>query len=481
MDDKIKFGFVALGIIIFQSILKLYGVLITGSLSFLSETLDTFVDIVFVSITLYSLHQSQKPPDYEHMYGHSKIDSIGALIQGIILINLYILLIFNAIFVIISGTYSINNPILGLKILIISFLVNILFSRILIWQGRKHNSLTLEIQGLNLFQDSLRALVVMVSLILALYGIVFLDLLLSIALSIWIIFIALKTARNGVKDLADTNPINLYVLEELRQKIFQLDHVNGVNTLKTRVSGNKLYIDVSLSVEDHISIIHAHEITKSIKSLSKNLLPLYDVECLIQMNPLGGEKSAGERIIKLIYSIKADFPEIIDFKDIYLFKLNENYFLSILFIVEQHLSLAKAHDICTEFEKELKIEAPIISRIVSHIEAQPKSKVRFINQLECQEIEQAKLKEIETIIEEVLKKHKNVKGYHGFEFWTIFDYCMLEMHIFFPGNLNISIVHNYLTEIEREICNKLKNYNLKEIILHSEPIKGRSDGVLFDK
>ena len=48
MDDKIKYGLLSLGVILFQSVLKIYGVIITGSLSFLSETVDTFVDILFV-------------------------------------------------------------------------------------------------------------------------------------------------------------------------------------------------------------------------------------------------------------------------------------------------------------------------------------------------------------------------------------------------------------------------------------------------
>ncbi|MHA2051897.1 MAG: cation transporter, partial [Promethearchaeota archaeon] len=88
MDIKLKFGIYTLIVILFQSSLKLFGVLITGSLSFLSETADTITDILFISITLYSLYQSQKPADYEHMYGHTKIDSISGLIQGVILINI---------------------------------------------------------------------------------------------------------------------------------------------------------------------------------------------------------------------------------------------------------------------------------------------------------------------------------------------------------------------------------------------------------
>jgi len=76
MDIKLKYAIFTLGIILFQSTLKVIGVLLTGSLSFLSETADTLIDILFVSITLYSLYYSQKPADYDHMYGHSKIDSI---------------------------------------------------------------------------------------------------------------------------------------------------------------------------------------------------------------------------------------------------------------------------------------------------------------------------------------------------------------------------------------------------------------------
>ncbi|MFX1552896.1 MAG: cation diffusion facilitator family transporter, partial [Promethearchaeota archaeon] len=124
MDIKLKYAIFTLGVILFQSALKLFGVLITGSLSFLSETADTLTDILFVSITLYSLYHSQKPADYEHMYGHSKIDSISGLVQGIILMNIYVVLIYNAIQTIISSRFEVINPEIGLLILISSFLVN---------------------------------------------------------------------------------------------------------------------------------------------------------------------------------------------------------------------------------------------------------------------------------------------------------------------------------------------------------------------
>jgi len=60
----------------------------------------------------------------------------------------------------------------------------------------------------------------------------------------------------------------------------------------------------------------------------------------------------------------------------------------------------------------------------------------------------------------------------------------LELHIFFQGELNIMQVHEYITDLENNIRDKLKIDNLQEIILHSEPIEGREDrkdGTLFNK
>lgn len=478
MDEKIKFGFLTLLVILFQSALKLYGVLITGSLSFLSETIDTFVDIVFVSLTLYSLSKSQKPPDMEHMYGHSKIDPVGALVQGIVLINLYILLIINAIQVISTGSYILNNPEIGLQLLIISFSINLVFSRFLIWQGKRRKSLSLEIQGLNLFQDSLRAILVMVSFLFALYGIIYLDAFFSIVLSVFIIIGAIKLVKNGINDLTDINPINILILEEIRQNIFNLEHVNGIEDLKIRASGPNLFLEAHLSVEDHISVVHAHDITKSIRIMGKNFFPNYNVECMIEMNPLGGEKSVGENIINLIYSMKTEYPEILDVKDLNILRIEDKYFLSMIIVVKENLTLKDAHEVSTQFEIDLKDQAKSLSRIITHIEGSYYIDRLFPKQLSCTPLNPNEMESLTNKIEIILKGHSQVKGYHGLECWTSLDYCVIEVHVFFDGSLNISQVHEYTSDLEKKIKD-LNVKNLQEVILHSEPLKGRTDGILF--
>ena len=381
MDIKIKFGIAAFFVILIQSIIKVSGVLITGSLGFLSETIDTLTDIFFVILTVYSIYLSQKPPDYEHMYGHKKIDSIGGLIQGIILINLYGIIIFTAIQSLMQGTYDFTNPGLGLQLIIISFIINITFSRILIWQGKKQNSLSLKIQGLNLFQDSLRALLIIINFIFALFfSIEYLDPIFSIILAIWIIFTAIKLSKEGIKELLDVNPISALILEEIKQKIINLDHVNALEDFKVRVSGDLLFVEARISVEDHIPLIHANEITKSINNLTKKYFSSYKVETLIEMNPLSGEASIGEKLINLLYSMRAEFEEIVDFQNLNVFRIEKKYFISVSIIVNEDISLEVAHNVSSEFEKQLKTQEPLISRIITHIES--KALIHFLDNMQ---------------------------------------------------------------------------------------------------
>jgi cation diffusion facilitator family transporter len=471
IDIKIKLGLFAFGIVAFQSILKLIGVILTNSLSYLSETVDTLIDVFFVSMSLYLIYQSQKPPDYKHMYGHSKIDSLGGVVQGVILIIIYGFLMYNAIQTIILMTGQILNPNIGFLLLIISFLVNLIFSRFLMRQGKKKNSLTLRMEGLNLFQDSVRALIVIINFILIIFfNLYYLDPYISIIISIWIVYTAIKLVREGIRVLVDVNPIDALILEDMKLEIFKIEHVNGVEDLKIRASNKILFIEIQLSVEDHISIVHANEIIKIIRAMGKNFFPSYNVEIIIEMNPLGGEPSLSNKIINLLYSMKTEFPKIIDFKDLNLFRIEDEYFLSLSVIVDESLTLKKAHTVCNDLETQLKEQEPLLSRIITHIESKPIERKISRDQLFCTKLTQDELNEIKLKVKHIIKSETEVKDFHGLEVWRALDTCILELHVLFDGNLNISKVHDIITNLENKIRRSLEIENLDEIILHSEPI-----------
>jgi len=194
--------------------------------------------------------------------------------------------------------------------------------------------------------------------------------------------------------------------------------------------------------------------------LSKKFFPSYNVETLVEMNPLSGESSLGEKIVNLLYTMKSEFKEISDFKDLNVFRIENNYFLSLSIVVDDKLSLEKAHELSSLFEEQLKEQVPFISRIITHIESKAMLKKSLTDHLICTPIEPEKKIEIQASLNRLLKS-------------------ILELHVFFDGSLNISRVHTLITSLEQQIKNSLKIENLTEVILHSEPFEGRTEGIIF--
>ncbi|GAH04816.1 unnamed protein product [marine sediment metagenome] len=161
------------------------------------------------------------------------------------------------------------------------------------------------------------------------------------------------------------------------------------------------------------------------------------------------------------------------------FRIENKYFLSLAIVVDDSLSLEKAHELSSLFESQLKEQIPFIARIITHLESKTMLKKSLTDHLVCTPIEPKKKKEIQDSLSSLLKSIPEVKGYHGLELWAALDFCILELHIFFKGALNISRVHILTTEVEQQIKKIIKIDNLTEVILHSEPLEGRTDGVIF--
>ncbi|MFX1391916.1 MAG: cation transporter dimerization domain-containing protein, partial [Promethearchaeota archaeon] len=199
----------------------------------------------------------------------------------------------------------------------------------------------------------------------------------------------------------------------------------------------------------------------------------------IEMNPMASEKSIGEGIINLIFSMKSEYPKIEVVKDLNVFRIQNEYFLSLVIIVDETLSLIDAHKLASLFEDEIKKQSPLISRVITHIEAQAHIETSIPEQIKCADVGSEMLQQISENVEEVLRAHSHVKGYHRLEFWATMDYCILEIHIFFEGSLNITQIHEYISELETKIRERLGIDNLDSILLHSEPIEDQKEGIFF--
>jgi len=107
------------------------------------------------------------------------------------------------------------------------------------------------------------------------------------------------------------------------------------------------------------------------------------------------------------------------------FRIENDYFLSLAIVVDDSLSLEEAHELSSLFERQLQEQVPFISRIITHIESQTMLKKSLTDHLICTPIEPQKKREIQDTIDKLLRKIPEVRGYHGLEFWAALDFCVL--------------------------------------------------------
>jgi cation diffusion facilitator family transporter len=125
----------------------------TGSNSVLSDALESIVNILAGSFTLYSLYLSSLPADQRHPYGHGKIEFIAAGFEGGLLFLAGIFTVYKIVF---SYYFGISIQIHKNDVLIIFVLgfINYLLGIWSAYQGEKTNS---------------PAVVVLVAVIVAIY------------------------------------------------------------------------------------------------------------------------------------------------------------------------------------------------------------------------------------------------------------------------------------------------------------------------
>jgi cation diffusion facilitator family transporter len=254
-------------------ILKVAVAVITGSISILAQTVDSFLDLFAVVITIFSIGIAAKPADEEHPFGHGKVENISAVVQAILIFTAGGLVIYSAIDRMISGV-SIEMTEVGIGVMVVSIVVSILLSRHILKVSRATDSLALEAIGHNIAADVYSAAGVLAALVaIRLTGLGILDPIMALAVALIIIRSAYKVMRKSFGGLID---VRLPEAEEniIKSTILSYgDQIAGFHNLRTRKSGSQRFIDLHLAIPKNASLEEAHNICDRIEQDIEAKLP----------------------------------------------------------------------------------------------------------------------------------------------------------------------------------------------------------------
>jgi len=272
------------------------GVLI-GSVAVLSEAIHSAVDLIAALIAFAAVRISGKPADEEHPFGHSKVESISAAVEALLIFVAAIWIVYEAVRKLISP-YPLEAVGWGAGVMLVSAIVNLIVSELLFRVGRETDSAALIADGWHLRTDVYTSAGVMAGLgliwlgryVLPSVGLLWLDPAIALAVALLILRAAYRLTRRATEELVDRSmaPEETKWIEDYLSTLRPAVH--SFHRLRTRKAGATRFVNVHIAVDPKLTVSESHRLGDRIVGELKAHFP-HDVDVLVHVEPCDGSCS----------------------------------------------------------------------------------------------------------------------------------------------------------------------------------------------
>jgi len=247
-------------------VLKGTAFLLTGSVGLLSDAAESIVNIAGAIMALAMLTIAARPPDKDHLYGHTKAEYLASVTEGGLILAAAVAVAGTAIARLIWPR-PIERTAVGLAVTSAALCLNLITARILIAAGKSYNSIALEADGKHLMTDVWTSVAVIAGVAaVGLTGWVWLDPLIAILMAVQILRTAYGLLHDSIAGLMDT------ALPPDQQRALQsvLDRYTMMgmrfHRIRTRRSAASSFIDLHVLVPGAWSVHDGHHVMEQIES-----------------------------------------------------------------------------------------------------------------------------------------------------------------------------------------------------------------------
>ena len=244
---------------------------LTGSVGLLSDAVESLVNLLAAIMALAVLTVAARPPDDEHLYGHSKAEYFASGVEGILILLAAISIGATAVQRLITP-----QPIevgVGLAFSIVASLINFGVARVLLRAGKANNSITLEADARHLMTDVWTSVGVIGGVgIVAITGWERLDPIVALAVAANIVRSGYRLIKHSVSGLMDTalpakeHHAVLEILEAYKKQGAQY------HALRTRQAAARRFVSFHLIVPGAWTIARGHQLLERIEAEIHNAL-----------------------------------------------------------------------------------------------------------------------------------------------------------------------------------------------------------------
>lgn len=232
------------------SIFEFIGGIFTNSVAIISDAVHDMGDAMSIGIAYVLEKKSKKGPDNKYTYGYARYSVLGAIITTVILLV-------GAILVILSSIERISNPIMiNYNGMIIFAIFGIIVNFLAVYLTKQGDSLNQKAVNLHILQDVFGWVVVLIgAIIMKFTNIMIIDPILSISISIFILFHAFEHLKEILDLFLEKAPNNVDI-SKIKEHILKIEDVKDVHHIHIwSIDGNNNYATMHVKVDkDYIRI-----------------------------------------------------------------------------------------------------------------------------------------------------------------------------------------------------------------------------------
>lgn len=247
------------------SALKLFAGVWASSIAMISDAVHSASDVFSTFVVIIGIRLASKKPDKEHPYGHERMECVAAILLSMVLFITGLGIGADAFKTILGGNYS-ELKVPG-ALALVAAVVSIVSKEAMYWYTRYHarriDSGALMADAWHHRSDALSSVGALIGIGGAMLGYPILD---SVA-SLVIFFFIAKAAFDIFKDAMDKmvdRSCDEETENQLRECVMENEKVLGIDKLKTRIFGNKIYVDVEILLDGSYTLHKAHNIAENV-------------------------------------------------------------------------------------------------------------------------------------------------------------------------------------------------------------------------
>lgn len=246
---------------------------LTGSVGFLSDALESAINLAGALMALAMISIAARPADAAHPFGHGKAEFFSSAFEGVLIVVAAVGIGYAAVQRLLAPQ-AIEQFGLGIAVTVVASLINLGTARVLLGAGRQHGSIALEADGHHLMSDVWTSVGVIVGVALAvLTGWLWLDPVVALVVALNILRTGWQLARRSAHGLMDGA---LPAEQRARlDTVLQRYRDQGIDfhAVRTRHAGSRNMVSMHVLVPGRWSVQQGHDWLERIEADVRSVIP----------------------------------------------------------------------------------------------------------------------------------------------------------------------------------------------------------------